>query len=80
MTWYDDAMRTIVEIPDSQLEVLDAFCRRERISRAEAVRRALAEPLRTRREADPDRAFGLWRGRTADGVAFERRIRREWNR
>lgn len=27
---------------------------------------------------DAGRAFGLWRGRALDGLAYERRLRREW--
>ena len=77
MTWYDDVMRTIIEIPPAQLEVLDALCEREGISRAEAVRRAVAEHLQ-RHQSDPTRAFGLWRDRPIDGVEYQRRLRGEW--
>ena len=69
-------MRAIVDLPDEQVEGLAELCQREGLSRAEAVRRAIAEYLRTRR---PGRdAFGLWRGRKIDGLAYERRLRREW--
>ena len=46
MTFCDDVMRTIVEIPESQLKGLSRLCRRERISRAEAIRRAVAKLLK----------------------------------
>jgi hypothetical protein len=36
MTWHDDAMRTIIDLPADQLDALDGICRRESISRAEA--------------------------------------------
>jgi hypothetical protein len=78
MTCYDDAVRTIVDLPDTQLEALDALCRREGISRAEAVRRAVAAHVRQARAAAPDAAFGLWHGRGIDGLAYERRVRDEW--
>jgi metal-responsive CopG/Arc/MetJ family transcriptional regulator len=35
-------MRTIVDLPDEQLAALDAYTKSEGISRAEAVRRAVA--------------------------------------
>jgi metal-responsive CopG/Arc/MetJ family transcriptional regulator len=36
-------MRTIVDIPEEQLQRLSELCRQEGLSRAEAIRRALAE-------------------------------------
>jgi hypothetical protein len=80
MTYYDDAMRTIIDLPEAQVEALDAFCRRERISRAEAIRRAVDAHLARERERGPDPAFGVWADRPVDGLTFERRLRREWRR
>ena len=70
-------MRTIIELPEDQLEALDALCRREKISRAEGIRRAVAAMVR-QRAPESDRAFGLWRDRAEDGVAYQRRLRSEW--
>ena len=78
MPSYDDDMRTIVEIPEDQLRDLAELCRRERISRAEAIRRAVSEYARRRNGGQVRRAFGLWQGRRRDGLAYERRLRREW--
>ena len=78
MPSYDDGMRTIIELPDDQLRDLAEICRREKISRAEAVRRAVAEYATRRRTPQSPDAFGLWRGRGVDGLAYERRLRREW--
>lgn len=80
MPWYDDAMRTIIELTDAQVDALDALCRREGVSRAEAIRRAVDAHVRKERESGPDPAFGLWADRRVDGLAFERRLRREWPR
>ncbi|MBM4244397.1 MAG: ribbon-helix-helix protein, CopG family [Deltaproteobacteria bacterium] len=71
-------MRTIIELPADQLRDLAEICRREKISRAEAVRRAVAEYATRHRTPDSPGAFGLWRGRGVDGLAYERRLRREW--
>jgi len=71
-------MRTIIELPGDQIEGLDALCRRDGISRAEAIRRAVARHLEAERVGVPDRAFGLWRARPVDGLKYERRIRDEW--
>ena len=78
MTSYDDAMRTIIDLPPAQLDALGRFCAREGVSRAEAIRRAVASLLERDRAAVPGRAFGLWRQRPVDGLAYQRRLRREW--
>jgi ribbon-helix-helix CopG family protein len=72
-------MRTIIDLSADQLEALDSLCRREGISRAEGVRRAVAEHVRKHQTADANQAFGLWRARSVDGLAYERHLRREWD-
>jgi metal-responsive CopG/Arc/MetJ family transcriptional regulator len=53
--------RTIVDIPDALLREVDSLCRLLGIkSRAEVVRRALAEYL-TRHDAVNADGFGLWK-------------------
>jgi hypothetical protein len=79
MTCYDDAVRTIIDLPAEQLEVLDGICRRESISRAEAIRRAVDLLVRDRAAGASHAAFGLWRGASAiDGLKYQERLRREW--
>lgn len=69
-------MSVIVDIPDEQVRDLAELCRREGLSRADAVRRAIPEYLRTRH---PDgELFGLWRDRGIDSLEYERSFRREW--
>jgi hypothetical protein len=79
MTCYDDAVRTIIDLPEIQLEALDAWCRRDGISRAEAIRRAVAAHLSASTAAARRSAFGLWRDRRVDGLTYERRLRAEWD-
>ena len=73
-------MRTIIELPNEQVQTLDAVCKREGISRAEAIRRAVTL-YNQRHIADARPAFGLWRDRrgVSDGLAYQRRARREWD-
>ena len=72
-------MRTIIDLPDAQLEALDGICRRELISRAEAIRRAVDLLVRDRAAGASHAAFGLWRGaRAVDGLRYQERLRREW--
>jgi hypothetical protein len=79
MTCYDDAVRTIIHLPEDQLDALDGICRRESISRAEAIRRAVDLLVRDRAAGGAHTAFGLWRGRSkVDGLSYQERLRREW--
>ncbi|HEY0871946.1 MAG TPA: ribbon-helix-helix protein, CopG family [Vicinamibacterales bacterium] len=72
-------MRTIIDLPPEQLEAIDGICRREGISRAEAIRQAVALLTRERAASRSGVAFGLWRGkRQVDGLEYQERLRREW--
>jgi len=71
-------MRTIIELPQEQLTHLDAHCRRENVSRAEAIRRAVAAMLSERSKSDAAGAFGVWRDRAEDALAEQERLRNEW--
>ena len=70
-------MRTIVDLPDPILAALAEFCSREGISRAEAVRRAVARYLADHTVDDTVDAFGLWAGRYPDALALEDELRGE---
>ena len=79
MMMYDAViMRTIIDLPDEQVKALAAWCDAEKISRAEAVRRALAEMLASRQAMDRDKAFGAWRTKEIDAPQFVRKLREEW--
>ena len=73
-------MRTVIDLPDEQIEPLKALAHQMRLSRAELVRRAVADYLRRHRPAPEDAAFGLWQDRGEDGVAYQERLRSEWDR
>jgi hypothetical protein len=72
-------MRTIIELPDDQLEALADLCRSEGISRAEAIRQAVAHYTRGRRSKAVTAAFGVWRNRAIDALQYERQLRDEWD-
>ncbi len=75
-------MRTLIDLPPEQIEVLAAYCREERISRAEAVRRAVSQFLPTtakpKRSLSQHPAFGSWKKRKIDALEYQRRLRSEW--
>jgi metal-responsive CopG/Arc/MetJ family transcriptional regulator len=74
----DVIMRTIVDIPDHQLAALAEWCERERISRAEAVRRALDAMLAQKKISSREACFGRWerRGNSREIVDA---LREEWS-
>lgn len=78
---YDDViMRTIVDLPEEQVQALAELCDREQISRAEAVRRALATMLETQKLKGREDAFGGWQGRKVDSRKLVNDLREEWSR
>lgn len=70
-------MRTLVDIPESQIQAIQALTERSKLSRAEIIRRAIAAYLE-RHQAPGDEAFGLWQVQAEDGVAYQERVRAEW--
>ena len=70
-------MRTIINLAD-RMRRRAAVCRRQGVSRAEAVRRAVADYLNARCLREREDAFGLWQDRRIDGLEYERRRRSEW--
>lgn len=79
-------MRTIIDLPEDQLEKLAKLCVAERISRAEAIRRAVGRLLEEREAEDVRRsralaeAFGAWKHMGIDTDAYLAEIRAEWDR
>jgi hypothetical protein len=75
-------MRTIVDLPDEQIQALEAYSKKYGVSRAEAVRRAVARFLPERRRQSVDfrnhPAFGSWKDGDLDSVKFQRNLRAEW--
>lgn len=73
-------MRTIIDLSDSQIEALRLLEERNSVSRASLIREAVAEYVV--RHVESVDAFGAWKSRKTkvDGVAFQRKIRAEWER
>ena len=72
-------MRTIVDLPEKQIEALKRMSEASRSSRAELVRRAIDEYLARHLPAQNDEAFGIWRKRKIDGLDYQDRMRDEWD-
>lgn len=70
-------MRTLIDIPEKQIQALSELCKVEKISRSEVIRRAIAYYLEKKKPQAED-AFGLWKGRQVDGLAYQEKMRSEW--
>ncbi|WP_422061302.1 ribbon-helix-helix protein, CopG family [Sphingopyxis sp.] len=70
-------MRFLADIPDTDVEWLDALASDQGVSRAELVRRAVTA-YRADASGDAiDNAFGIWSARDdiGDGLKYQRRLR-----
>jgi predicted transcriptional regulator len=71
-------MRTLVEIDDACIRVLDALAKEEKRPRVALIRDAIDEYLAKRRKKHERDAFGLWGRRKLDALAYQAKVRREW--
>ena len=78
-------MRTIIDIPEQDIEALDAIKADEGVSRNELVKRGVAMLLKTYQKSEVD-AFGLWskghsnqvQAQVQDGLDYQLALREEW--
>lgn len=75
-------MRTIVDLPTEDIQRLDSIAKREKVSRAEVVRRAVKRYADQAAPHPLEAVFGIWKDRKdiGDGVEYQRRLRAEWDR
>ena len=76
-------MRTLVDIPNDQIDDLAVICEAKKVSRTEVVRQAISAYIATHKSAPVD-AFGLWKSSNVsvdgplDGMAYQEQVRSEW--
>jgi Ribbon-helix-helix protein, copG family len=73
-------MRILADIPDEDIEKLDALAKRKGKSRAAEIRDAISNYLEVSTKDGFEKYFGLWErhGSTVDGLEYERQLRGEW--
>lgn len=73
-------MRFLADIPDDDVQWLDAVARAEGKSRAAVIRDAVAAFRHRDDKAGMEKYFGLWErhGSSIDGLDYERKLRDEW--
>ncbi len=69
-------MRTLIDIPERELRELERIAGQRKQSRAAVVREAISSFLS--KQDEPADAFGAWGGRKGDGLAQQRKLRKEW--
>jgi metal-responsive CopG/Arc/MetJ family transcriptional regulator len=70
-------MRILIDIPDRLIEDLTVVCEREKRSQAEVILSAISMYV-GKKKISPDNAFGLWKGKQTDGLAYQEQVRSEW--
>lgn len=73
-------MRTIIDIPDIQVKVLNKLSKKKRVSRAEIIRQALTNYIAndSKTKKSYKKAFGLWKDKKLDSVEYQKNLRNEW--
>jgi len=71
-------MRILVDIPQTDLELLDKVSKRRAVSRAEFIRQAIHTSLTPYRQKMDNTAFGAWSLCQDDGLDYQERMRAEW--
>ena len=74
----DSAMRTLIDLGDTQIQALDELSKKDKQSRAALIRQAIDDYLAKRHSKQEGDAFGLWGKRKVDGLAYQEKVRREW--
>ncbi len=72
-------MRTLVDIPEADLQILNSLSKTQKVSRAELVRTAISTYLEPHRSQPEMPGFGLWADNPVDGLEYQRKIRSEWD-
>ena len=73
-------MRTLVDIPDSDLKRLTRLSAKRKVPRAQLVRTAISEYLRNQQGDGLEKLAGIWADRHVDGLDYQLAMRREWDR
>ncbi|MFA7270172.1 MAG: ribbon-helix-helix domain-containing protein [Sterolibacterium sp.] len=70
-------MRTLVDIPEKQIQDLALISKARKLSRSEIIRQAISAYISSHKPGTTQ-AFGLWGKRKIDGLAYQDQVRTEW--
>ena len=72
-------VRVWVDLPEGDVDRLDALSRSRGTSRADLIRQAVARFLAWKR-VGIEESFGLWKNRRLGGLEYQASLRGEWER
>ncbi|WP_417917168.1 CopG family transcriptional regulator [Candidatus Electronema sp. JC] len=77
-------IRLLIELPQYQVFLLKQYCEEAQVSEAEAVKQAVTQFLartaqKSHRTLRKHPAFGLWRDRQQNALAYQEDLRDEWS-
>ncbi|MCC8406889.1 MAG: hypothetical protein LN546_03490 [Rickettsia endosymbiont of Ecitomorpha arachnoides] len=74
-------MRTIINIADSQIKILDQLSKKKKISRDKIIGQALTSYIASNDHNNKafENAFGLWKDKNLDSLEYQTKLRNEWN-
>ena len=64
-------MRTLIDIPDRQIDDLAAICAAKKLPRTEVIRQAITAYI-SNNKPQAAQAFGLWGNQAGDGLAYQK--------
>ncbi|WP_321782762.1 ribbon-helix-helix protein, CopG family [Burkholderia pyrrocinia] len=70
--------RILVDLSNGQLDELAALVETEHRPRAAIIRDAIDAYIALHKHPLADDAFGRWKDRTVDGLAYQEEMRSEW--
>lgn len=71
-------MKTLVDIPDNDIQRLEQLAGRRKTSRASVIREAIANYLTEQSRTQGSGSFGAWKKQKIDGLKHQRKLRSEW--
>ena len=73
-------MRTIIDIPDNYIQILNGLSKKQKVSRASIIRQALANHIDNyfKNEKNYQAAFGILKNEKIDSLSYQKERRNEW--
>ncbi|MDP2071797.1 CopG family transcriptional regulator [Methylotenera sp.] len=70
-------MRTLIDIPEKQINELAIICKAKNLPRTEVIRQAIVAYIASNTPS-ASQAFGLWSKNAVDGLDYQEKVRSEW--
>ena len=73
-------MRTIIDIPDTQIKILDKLTSQKSVSRAQIIRDAINFYIANQNKNKKafEESFGVWKNKKINSIKYVQEIRNEW--